>query len=76
MFGHFTTLCMKGLMAIDTPILRNILSMISEPEVALIVKIFGSSYSQGMEEWDIITSFTDWSLEICFNIMKYIWRES
>ena len=42
------------LMAIDTPIPRNILSMIGESEVALILKIFGSSYSQGMVELDDI----------------------
>ena len=33
------------LMAIDTPIPRNILSIIGESEVALMLKIFGSSYS-------------------------------
>ena len=32
------------LMAIDTPIPGNILSMIGESEVALMLKIFGSSY--------------------------------
>ena len=42
------------LMAIDTPISRNILSMISESEVALMLKVFGSSYSQGMVELDDI----------------------
>ena len=42
------------LMAIDTPIPRNILSMIGESEVALMLKIFGSSYSQGMVELDNI----------------------
>ena len=42
------------LMAIDTPISRNILSMIGESEVALMLKIFGSSYSQGMVELDDI----------------------
>ena len=42
------------LMAIDTPIPRNILSMISESEVALMLKIFSSSYSQGMVELDDI----------------------
>ena len=42
------------LMAIDTPILRNTLSMIGESEVALMLKIFGSSYSQGMVELDDI----------------------
>ena len=41
-------------MAIDTPISRNILSMISESEVALMLKVFGSSYSQGMVELDDI----------------------
>ena len=40
------------LMLIDTPIARSILSMISEFEVALMLKIFGSSYSQGMVELD------------------------
>ena len=39
-----------GLMAIGTPILTNILSMIGESEVALMLKIFGSSYSQGIEK--------------------------
>ena len=38
------------LMAIDTPIPRNIFSMIGESEVALMLKILGSSYSQGMAE--------------------------
>ena len=33
------------LMAIDTPTSRNILSIIGESEVALMLKIFGSSYS-------------------------------
>ena len=33
------------LMAIDTPTPRNILSIIGESEVALMLKIFGSSYS-------------------------------
>ena len=42
------------LMAIDTPIPRNTLSMIGESEVALMLKIFGSSYSQGMLELDDI----------------------
>ena len=42
------------LMAIDTPIPRNILSMIGESEVTVMVKIFGSSYSQGMVELDDI----------------------
>ena len=42
------------LMAIDTPIPRNTLSMIGESEVALMLKIFGSSYSQGMVELDDI----------------------
>ena len=42
------------LMATDTPILRNTLSMIGESEVALMLKIFGSSYSQGMVELDDI----------------------
>ena len=42
------------LMAIDTPIPGNILSMIGESEVALMLKIFGSSYSQGMVELDDI----------------------
>ena len=42
------------LMAIDTPILRNTLSMIGESEVALMLKIFGSSCSQGMVELDDI----------------------
>ena len=32
------------LLAIDTPIPRNILSMIGESEVALMLKIFGFSY--------------------------------
>ena len=41
-------------MAIDTPMPRNILSMIGESEVALMLKIFGSSYSQGMVELDNI----------------------
>ena len=41
-------------MAIDTPMPRNILIMIGESEVALMVKIFGSSYSQGMVELDNI----------------------
>ena len=42
------------LMAIDTPIPRNNLIMIGESEVALILKVFGSSYSQGMVEVDNI----------------------
>ena len=42
------------LMAIDTPILRNTLSMIGESEVALMLKIFGSSCSQRMVELDDI----------------------
>ena len=42
------------LIAIDTPIPRNILSMIGESEVTVMVKIFGSSYSQGMVELDDI----------------------
>ena len=42
------------LMATDTPIARSILSMIGESEVALMLKIFGSSYSQGMVELDDI----------------------
>ena len=42
------------LMAIDTNTSRNILSVISESEVALIVRTFGSSYSQEMEERNII----------------------
>ena len=42
------------LMAIDTPIPRNTLSMIGESEVALMLKIFGSSCSQGMVELDDI----------------------
>ena len=42
------------LMAIDIPIPRNILSMISESEVALMLKIFDSSCSQGMVELDDI----------------------
>ena len=42
------------LMAIDTPRPRNILSMISESEVALMLKIFSFSYTQGMIELDDI----------------------
>ena len=42
------------LMAIDTPIPGNILSVIGESEVALMLKIFGSSYSQEMVELDDI----------------------
>ena len=45
-----------NLMAIDTPLIRNNLSMIGESEVVLMLKIFGSSYSQGMVELDIIIS--------------------
>ena len=43
-----------NLMAIDTPLIRKNLSMIGESEVVLMLKIFGSSYSQGMVELDII----------------------
>ena len=43
-----------NLMAIDTPLIRNNLSMIGESEVVLMLKIFGFSYSQGMVELDII----------------------
>ena len=43
-----------NLIAIDTPLIRNNLSMIGESEVVLMLKIFGSSYSQGMVELDII----------------------
>ena len=42
------------LMATDTLIPRNVLSMIGESEVALMLNIFGSSYSQGMVELDDI----------------------
>ena len=42
------------LMAINTPIPRNILSMIGESEATLLLKIFGSSHSQGMVELDNI----------------------
>ena len=38
------------LMTFDTPISRNNLGMVGEPEMLLMLKIFGSSYSQGMEE--------------------------
>ena len=43
-----------NLMAIDTPLIRNNLSMIGESEVVLMLKIFSFSYSQGMVELDII----------------------
>ena len=41
-------------MAIDNPIPENTLTMIGESEVVLMLKIFGSSYSQGMVELDDI----------------------
>ena len=41
-------------MAIDTPIPRNVLSIIGKSEVALMLKIFGSSCSQGVIELDDI----------------------
>ena len=43
-----------NLIAIDTPLIRNNLSMIGESEVVLMLKIFSFSYSQGMVELDII----------------------
>ena len=39
-------------MAINTPIPRNVLTLVGESEIALMLKISGSSYSQGMVELD------------------------
>ena len=38
------------LMKFDIPVSRNNLGMIGESEILLMLKIFGSSYSQAMEE--------------------------
>ena len=63
------------LMAIDTPIPRNTLSMIGESEVALMLKIFGSSYSQGMVELDdiIIKNKNLFERMVLTRLLSQIW---